>query len=141
MLGLASAEDPEPVASAQEPPPEPSKEFENTTPAAEVTPLSNLVPDSTFITNPTGPLGLPSNDMQVDRSNITSLVGLPQEQTPIEVVPPKDSSPPKTRFTEKSPPVSEPPQPPSWDPISYVGDEEEEDEEEIPSINMESDSD
>lgn len=139
MLGLASPEDPEPVISTQELTSGPPGGPQNSMQAMEETPPSPLVPDSTSIPNPTETIARPSNDTPVDQPNTTPLVALPQDQTLTEGDPPVDSAPPKTNFTEKPPPVSEPPQLPSWNPIGFVGDEEE--EEEIPSINMESDSD
>jgi hypothetical protein len=139
MLGLASPDDPEPVISTPELTSGPPGEPQNSMQAMEETPLSPLVPDSTSISNPAESIAQPSNDPLVGQSNTTSLVAPPQDQTLTEGDPPAGSTPPKTGFTEKPPPVSEPPQLPSWNPIGFVGDEEE--EEEIPSINMESDSD
>lgn len=133
MLGLASPEDPEPVIPAQEPPKRSIEEPQNPTqdmePAASSRPVPNLALE---VPNPGDPPAQPSNDMQIDQPNVTPIVALPQSQTPTKGVAP-------AKFSEGKSPVSEP-QLPSWNPVDFIGDEEEE-EEEIPSINMDSDSD
>ena len=140
MLGLAIPEDPEPEVSVQLPPQTSSTVFEGPAQAAETTP-SRVVPNPTpSVINPSNPPVQLSNDMQVDQTNVP--FALPQDQTPVEDTSPAlNPTPPAVKFSERLPPVLEPPQPPSWNPIAFVGDEEEEEEEEIPSINMDSDSD
>jgi hypothetical protein len=140
MLGLTIPEDPEPEVSAQLPPQTSSTVFEGPAQAAETTP-SRVVPNPTpSVTNSSNPPAQSSNDMQVDQTSIPST--LPRDQTPVEdISPTSNPTPPTVGFSERIPPVFEPPQPPSWNPIAFVGDEDEEEEEEIPSINMDSDSD
>ncbi|KAF9646174.1 hypothetical protein BDM02DRAFT_3100296, partial [Thelephora ganbajun] len=139
MLGLASSEDPEPVVSAQEP----SREPESTAQVVETTHLPSSVPDpAPPILDSSNPPTKPPNDMQVDQTNTPPIIDAPQDQTPVKGVPSVlDPTPSTIRPNERPPLVSEPPQPPSWSHIGFVGDEDEEEDEEIPSINMESDSD
>ena len=132
MLGLATPEDPEPAASAQSPPQASPGGPESPAQGVEPTPSSLLVPD------PAQSL----SDMQVDQMKVLPVTTLPPDQTPVKEDPPLSNQTPSTiKFNERPPPVSEPLQPPSWNPIGFVGDEDEEEEEEIPSINMDSDSD
>lgn len=137
MLGLGSPEDPEPTILPSR---ISSKEPENPVQAVESTPPSRLVHGRTPILNPSEPLAQSSNDMQVDQTNIPPVTAPPQNRTRIVDDPPASNPTPSTnKLSGRPPPVSEPPQPSSsWDPISFVSDEE---EEEIPSINMDSDSD
>lgn len=140
MLGLASAEGPEPVVSAHEPVQEFLGEPQNPVEPAGPPPHSMLHP-APQTPNPRNSPAQPTNDTQVeDQPNTTHVVTLSQDKVPTEDSPPANSTPATTKFGEGLPSASEPPQPPSWEPISFVGDEEEE-EEEIPSINMDSDSD
>jgi hypothetical protein len=140
MLGLAIPEDPEPEVSAQLPPETSSKVSESPVQAAETT-SSRVVPDTApSVINSSNPPAQSSNDMQVDQTNVPFV--LPRDQTPVEdTAPTLNPTPPAVKFSERRPPVPEPPQPPSWNSIAFVGDEDEEEEEEIPSINMDSDSD
>lgn len=140
MLGLASPGDPEPVVFAEEPLRQPLEESQN--PMQDVEPAlpSHSVPSLTSqAPSQTDPPTQRSDDIQVDQPSIKPVVALPQDQTPTKNVPPA-STPAATKFSEGIPPASEPPQLSSWNPTSFIGDEEEE-EEEIPSINMDSDSD
>ena len=139
MLGLVTPEDPEAMVSVRSPPQTPSKGPENPADGIEPPSSSRLVLDTTPISNPPTPL---SNDMQVDQAKIPPVTTRFPDQTSItDSLPLSNPTLPTIEFRERPSPVSEPPQPPSWNPIGFVGDEEEEEEEEIPSINMESDSD
>ena len=139
MLGLAMSEDPEP---AQSPPQVSSKEPEKPAQPVEPTSSSRSLPDPVpSILNPSKPDAQPSNDMQVDQTNITSVTTLPPDQTPVkEGLPLSNPIPSTSKLNEGPPPVPEP-QPSSWNYIGFVGEEDEEEEEEIPSIDMDSDSD
>ena len=78
--------------------------------------------------------------MQTDQAKIPPATTLLQDQEPVKDVLPLSTPVASTiRSDEKTPPASEFLQPPYWNPITF-GDEDEEDEE-IPSINMDSDSD
>ena len=130
MLGLAMPEDPEPKVSAQSPPQVSSKEPEN--PAQPVEPASSLCsfPDpAPLILNPPKPDARSSNDMWVDQMNITPVTTLPPDRTPAKEGPPLSNPTPSTIKPQ-----------PSWNPIGFVNEENEE-EEEIPSIDMDLDSD
>ena len=141
MFELASPEDHEPTMPAQEPPPG-SSEPRNPAQTVEQIPLSHLTPGpAPRVPSPKDPLAHPPNDMQVDQVNAAPLVDPPEDEVPTETAPIAYSTPPMAKLSERSPPASGPSQPPSWDPIGFVGDEDEEEEEEIPSINMDSDSD
>jgi len=139
MLGLATPEDPEPAVSTELPPRTSPKEPENPAQAVETASLAhNPAPP---ITNSSNPHARSSNDMQVDQVKILPITAQSQDQTPVIDDPPLPNQSPSTiKLSERSPQMSEPPQFPSWNPIGFVDDEEEE-EEEIPSINMDSDSD
>lgn len=140
MLGLASPGDPEPVVFAEEPLQPPLEESQNPMQDVEPTLPSRSVPSLTSqAPNQTDPPTQRSDDIRVDQPSIKPVVALPQDQTLTKDVPPASSTPATTKFSEGIPPASEPPQLSSWNPISFIGDEEE--EEEIPSINMDSDSD
>ena len=134
MLGLATPEDPEPTASAQLPPQVP----ENPTREVETTSLAlNPAPP---ILDSSNPPVQSSNDMQVEQMNTPPIIAPPPDQTSFKDATPVSSlTPSTTKFGGGPTPVSEPPEPPSWNPIGFVDDEDE--EEEIPSINMDSDSD
>lgn len=140
MLKLASPGDPDPTIFAQVSPQEYLEELPNPTQDVEQVPLSHSVPNpAPKVPNPNDLSVQPSSDMQVDQSNITPIVTLPQDKIPTRGVSPVNSTPASTKSNEGIPPASEPPQFPSWDPINFLRDEDE-DEEEIPSINMDSDS-
>lgn len=136
-LGLATPEDPEPQESSQLLPQGPPEVLGNAVQTVETAdPVHDPIPS---VPNASNPPAQSSEDMQVDQTNALPVIAAPQDQTPVEVVPPAlDPVPSTSKSSERPPPVSEPPQPP-WDPIGLVDDEEE--EEEIPSINMDSDSD
>ena len=142
MLGLATSEDPEPTASAQSPPQGSSKEPEKPAQPVEPTSSSRSLPSpAPSILNPLKPDVRLSNDMQVDQTNITPVTTLPPDRTLVKEGPPLSNPTPSTsKLSERPPPVSET-QPSSWNPIGFVCEEDEEEEEEIPSINMDSDSD
>ena len=142
VLGLGAPEDSEPAAPAQESSQRSSEELQNLAQAVELPSSSHFVLDPTPRTpNLTGLPAQPPNDMQVDQPSVVPPVTLPQGQTPAQNALPMDSTLPSVKVTEEPPrPVLEPPQLPSWNPIGFTGDEDEE-EDEIPSINMESDSD
>lgn len=142
MLGLVTSEDPEPTASAQSPPQASSKELEKSAQPVEPTSLSRSLPDpAPSILNPSRRDARSPNDMQVDQTNITSVSTLPPDRTPVKESSPLSNPTPSTsKLSERPPPVSEP-QTSSWNPIGFVCEEDEEEEEEIPSINMDSDSD
>ena len=136
MLGLATPEDPEPTASAQLPPQVPEN------PTREVETTSLVLDPAPPILNSSNPPVQSPNDMQVEQTNTPPIIAPPSDQqTSFKgVTPVSNIIPSTTGFGEGPPPVSEPPEPSSWNPIGFVDDEEEE-EEEIPSINMDSDSD
>lgn len=142
MLGLATPEDPEPTLSARSPPQTSSKEPEKPAQPVELTSSSRSPPDPTSSTlNRSKPDVQSSSDMQVEQTNITPVSTLPPGWTPVkEGPPPSNPTPSTSKLSERPPPVSEP-QPSSWNPIGFVCEEDEEEEEEIPSINMDSDSD
>ena len=142
MLGLATSEDPEPAASAQSPPQASSKEPEKSAQPVEPTSLSRSLPDpAPSILNPSRRDARSPNDMQVDQTNTTPVSTLPPDRTPVKESSPLSNPTPSTsKLSERPPPVSEP-QTSSWNPIGFVCEEDEEEEEEIPSINMDSDSD
>lgn len=131
MLGLITSEDLEPTASTQSPPNVP----ENSMQVAET---ASPIPDpGPSILNPPNPPAQPPNDMEVEQTNIPLAIA-PPDQAPVEnATPVLNPTPSAIEFSERPAPVSEPP---SWNPITFVDDEDEE-EEEIPSINMDSDSD
>jgi len=134
-LGLAAPEDPEPMTSSQLPPQVSSEVPENSAQEAETASLVLIpappIPDSS------NPPARSSNDMQVERTDIPPVIARPHDHAPVEDAPPvPNPTPPIIKSGERSAPVSEPPP----YPISFVDDEDEEDEE-IPSINMDSDSD
>ena len=80
--------------------------------------------------------------MWVDQVKVPSAPTRPPDEEPAKVDLPFSNLASSTIRSDKgSPPASEPLQPPSWNPINFVGDEDEEEDEEIPSINMDSDSD
>jgi len=139
MLGLATPEDPEPMVSVELPPRALSKEPENPAHTVETTSLvHNPAPPIHNSSNPPTQL---SNDMQVDRMKIPPITAQSRDQTPVKDDPPLPNQSPSTiKFSERPPPASEPLQPPPWNPFGFIGEEGEE-EEEIPSINMDSDSD
>ena len=135
MLGLATPEDPELTGSAQLPPQVP----ENPTREVETTSLA-LNPAPPILNSSNPPVQSP-NDMQVKQTNTPPIIAPPSDQTSFkDATPVSNLTPSTTKFGDGPPPVSEPSEPPSWNPIGFVDDEEEE-EEEIPSINMDSDSD
>ena len=141
MLGLASPEDPEPIAPSLEPPEASLEKSQNPTEDMEPAASSHSVlSPAPKIHNPSDSPAQPSNDMQVDQLDASPIIAPPQSQTPTTSVPRANSMPATDKFSEGQLPASKPPQLHSWDPFGYVGDEEEE-EEEIPSINMDSDSD
>lgn len=135
MLGLAPPGEPEPVVSVQESGQAPSEEPQN--PMQDVESSSTVPNPAPKITNPPA---RSSNDGQVDQPKIAPIVALLQDQTLTKGVLPTNLTPATTKSSQGLPPASEPPQVPSWNPIGFLGDEDE-DEEEIPSINMDSDSD
>ena len=139
-LGLATSEDPEPTASPQLPPQTSSEVPENFAQAVETAPLvPNPVLPILGSSNPPAP---PSNDMQVEQADVPPIRTLPHDRVPVEDAPPAfDTTPSTIKSSERSAPVSEPPQPPPWNPISFIDDGDEDEDEEIPSINMDSDSD
>jgi hypothetical protein len=140
MLGLTSPDDPEPVVSAPEPRQESLEEPHDPTQDVELATSSrSMHGPAPQVPNPRDPPVQPSNDMQVDRPNITPINAQPQDQTPTKGVPPVHSTPATTEFSEGLPLAPDPAQLPSWNPFGFVGDEDDE-EEEIPSINMDSDS-
>jgi len=140
MLGLVSPEDPEPIVSVQSPLSEPPEKHGQ---AQGITPSPPLVPNSAPpVLNSPNPPAQSSNDMQIDQTSILPVTTLSQGQTPVEDTPPVLNPAPSTiKFGEEAPPMPEPPVPSSWNTIGFVGDEDEGEEEEIPSINMDSDSD
>ena len=136
-LGLAAPEDPQPTASSQLPPQALSEVPENPTRAVETASFA-LAPTPPILDS-SNPPAQSSNDMQVEQTGVPPVIAPPHDQTPVKGAPPAlNQTPPMVEFNEK-PPVSEPPQAPPWNPISFVDDEDE--EEEIPSINVDSDSD
>ena len=142
MLGLATADDSESGVSAQLAPQAPSDGPEDPAERTELTSSSRFVPDpAPSILNRSNPPAQSSNDMQVDQTKAPPVTTPPPDQTPINEGPlvsnPTSSA---IKSSERLPPVSEPPRPSSWNPIGFISDEDEEDEE-IPSINMDSDSD
>ena len=142
MFELASPEDHEPTVPAQEPPPGSSEEPGNSAQTVEQVSLSHVTPNpAPRVPSPKGSLTQPPNDMQVDQVNTAPLVDPPEDEVPTETAPIAYSTRPMAKLSERSPPAPAPSQPPSWDPIGFLGDEDEEEEEEIPSINMDSDSD
>ena len=144
MLELTMPEDPEPAVPTRLPPQGSSKEPEQPAQPIEPTSPSRLVPDPALpVLDPSSKPAQSLNNMEVDQTNIPSVTTLPPDQAPVKEDPPLSNPTPSTiKLSERPPPVSEPPQPPpSWNPIRFFGDEDEEDEEEIPSINMDSDSD
>ena len=143
MLGLATAEDPEFGVSAQLAPQEPSNGPEDPTEGTELTSSSRFVHDpAPSILNRSNPPAQSSNDMQVDQTKVPPTTTPPPDQTPIKGGP-LVSNPTSSAIesSERLPLVSEPPQLSCWNPIGFVSDEDEEEDEEIPSINMDSDSD
>jgi len=143
MLELAIPEDPEQAVPTRLPPQGSSKGPKQPAQPVELTsPPRSAADPAPPIFNPSNPPTQPSNEMQVDKTNIPPVTALPPDQTPVKGDPSLSNPTPSTiKHNEKPPPVSEPPQAPSWNPIGFFGDEDEEDEEEIPSINMDSDSD
>ena len=140
MLGLVSPEDPEPIVSVQSPLSEPP---ENHGQAQGITPSPPLVPNpAPPVLNSPNPPAQSSNDMQIDQTSVLPVTALPQDQTPVGDTPPVLNPAPSTiKFSEGVPPVPEPPAPSPWNTIGFVGDEDEGEDEEVPSINMDSDSD
>ena len=138
VLELASPGDPGPMVPAQDPPQEFLEIPQN--PAQDVEPSSSVPDPAPQILNGRDPPAQPPNDMQVDQPNVTPTVALSHDKTSTISVPPANSTPAMTKSGEGLQPVSEPLQLPSWSPTGFLGDSDE-DEEEIPSINMDSDSD
>ena len=137
-LGLATSEDPEPTVSPQSPPQASSEVPKN---FAQETETPSLVPTTVppILDSPNPPVQS-SNDMQVEKTDIPPIISLPHDHAPVEDAPPVFNPTPSTiKPNDSSAPASEPQLPP-WNPISFIDDEDEE-EEEIPSINMDSDSD
>ena len=137
-LGLATPEDPEPTVSSQSPPQALSEVPENPAQDAET---ASLVPSAAPpILDSSNPPAQSSNDMQVEQTDIPPVIPLPHDHESAEDDPPGFNPTPSTIKAREGPvPVPEPPQLPPWNPISFTDDEDE--DEEIPSINMDSDSD
>ena len=138
-LGLATPEDPEPTVFPRSPP-QASSEVPNNS-AQEAEPAALVSSVAAPILGPSNPPAQSSNDMQVEQTDISPIISLPHDHAPVEDAPPVFNPTPSTiKSSERSAPVSEPP-PPPWNPISFIDYEDEDEDEEIPSINMDSDSD
>ena len=130
MLGLATPEDPEPTKPSQSPPQSSSEVPEN---SAQVMETTSLVPSL----DPSTPPTQLSNDMQVEQTKFPPDTAQPEDPTPVrDATPALNPTPSTVELGGRLPLV---PEPSPWSPIGFAGDEEE--EEEIPSINMDSDSD
>ena len=143
MLGLAAPDDPERTISAQPSPQGSSRGPDNPAQGTEPTSSPRLVPNSApSIVDPPNPPADSSNIMQMDQVRAPPAATLSQNQEPTKDDLPLSNPVSSTiKSNERPPPAPEPHQPPSWNPITFVGDEDEEEDEEIPSINMDSDSD
>ena len=142
MLQLTAPEDPERTVSAQPLPQGSSRGPDDLAQGTEPTSPRSVPNSAPPNVNPPNPPTASSNHMQMDQVKVPPAATLSQDQEPAKDDPPLSSPVPSTtRSDERPPPASEPLQPNSWNPISFVGDEDEEEDEEIPSINMDSDSD
>ena len=136
MLGLAAPEDPERMITGQPSPPGLSSGLDNTAqgiePTASPRPVHSAAPS---IVDPPNPLATSSNPTPVDQAEVPPAATPSPNQEPAKVDLPLSNPVSSTITSDEGPPL------PSWNPITPVGDEDEEEDEEIPSINMDSDSD
>ena len=141
MLQLAAPEDPERTVSAQPLPQGSSRGPDDLAQGIEPTSPRSVPNSAPPNVNPPNPPTASSNHMQMDQVKVPPAATLSQDQEPDKELSLSNPVPSTTRSDERPPPASEPLQPPSWNPMTFVGDEDEEEDEEIPSINMDSDSD